>query len=252
MVGQSRPSVKMRRSSMPSHDIGGFRRDDVFLHRRCHHARHAARKTAGGRVIAEPALGLIGHAVRQDLLIFRRQRSLLRRSPGLGRIELYGLASQTRVDGVPLAFPVGVFRVVGRLRDADRHHQCGDDGKRASRASMQHGYPPCISDVLIGRLHATFTQPSKGYWNGAPDRASPPLAGSNQVHRGPQEHFWLELESLSSPGLTGRSSNRRPRVLDCPVKPGNDCSILQLGAYRWPFRCYTGAVETRSVPGRKS
>src|SRR5712671_6200943 len=27
---------------------------------------------------------------------------------------------------------------------------------------------------------------------------------------------------LSSPGLTGRSSNHRPGVLDCPVKPGND------------------------------
>src|SRR5712692_7434643 len=27
---------------------------------------------------------------------------------------------------------------------------------------------------------------------------------------------------LSSPGLTGRSSNHRPWVLDCPVKPGND------------------------------
>jgi hypothetical protein len=26
----------------------------------------------------------------------------------------------------------------------------------------------------------------------------------------------------SSPGLTGRSSNHRPGVLDCPVKPGND------------------------------
>ena len=27
---------------------------------------------------------------------------------------------------------------------------------------------------------------------------------------------------LSSPGLTGRSSNHRPGILDCPVKPGND------------------------------
>src|SRR5579862_1032752 len=29
------------------------------------------------------------------------------------------------------------------------------------------------------------------------------------------------ISSLSSPGLTGRSSNHRPGVLDCPVKPGN-------------------------------
>src|SRR5260370_36411596 len=27
---------------------------------------------------------------------------------------------------------------------------------------------------------------------------------------------------MSSPGWTGRSSNHRPRILDCPVKPGND------------------------------
>src|SRR5712671_482281 len=27
---------------------------------------------------------------------------------------------------------------------------------------------------------------------------------------------------LSAPGLTGRSSNHRPGILDCPVKPGND------------------------------
>jgi len=33
------------------------------------------------------------------------------------------------------------------------------------------------------------------------------------------------------PGLTGRSSNHRPGILDCPVKPGNDTWISggQLG-----------------------
>jgi hypothetical protein len=30
------------------------------------------------------------------------------------------------------------------------------------------------------------------------------------------------LVGFSSPGWTGRSSNHRPGVLDCPVKPGND------------------------------
>jgi hypothetical protein len=31
---------------------------------------------------------------------------------------------------------------------------------------------------------------------------------------------------LSSPGSTGRSSNYRPGVLDCPVKPGNDTFMV--------------------------
>src|SRR3981189_1032174 len=67
-------------------DIGGVRRDDVFVRAECHHAWHAAWKTMGGRVVAQSALGLVGHAVLQDLLILRRQRSLLSWSPGLGGI----------------------------------------------------------------------------------------------------------------------------------------------------------------------
>src|SRR5215467_3262014 len=33
---------------------------------------------------------------------------------------------------------------------------------------------------------------------------------------------------LSSPGLTGRPSNHRPGILDCPVKPGNDTNRVNL------------------------
>jgi hypothetical protein len=32
---------------------------------------------------------------------------------------------------------------------------------------------------------------------------------------------------LSSPGLTGRSSNHPLRILDCPVKPGNGTDGFQ-------------------------
>jgi hypothetical protein len=37
---------------------------------------------------------------------------------------------------------------------------------------------------------------------------------------------------LSSPGLTGRSSNHRPGILDRPVKPGADTGECQLLYYR--------------------
>src|SRR5262249_56495621 len=39
-------------------DVGGLRRDDVFLDRQRHQARHAAREASRGRVIAKAALGL--------------------------------------------------------------------------------------------------------------------------------------------------------------------------------------------------
>src|SRR6266446_3043868 len=40
--------------------------------------------------------------------------------------------------------------------------------------------------------------------------------GANAVIR------YVLSTTVSSPGLTGRSSNHRPGILDCPVKPGND------------------------------
>src|SRR5262245_9334754 len=47
---------------------------------------------------------------------------------------------------------------------------------------------------------------------------------------------------VSSPGLTGRSSNHRPWILDCPVKPGNDTlpredSVQGLGC-AMKFACF--------------
>ena len=97
-------------------NIGGFRRDDVFVLPECHHARHPARQTPGGGIIAQSTLGLIRHAVLQDLLILRCQRGLLSGTPRLGRIE-GRLASHPRHDDAsPLAFPVGVLRVIKGLR----------------------------------------------------------------------------------------------------------------------------------------
>ena len=93
--------------------------------------------------IALPAFGLVGHAFLVDLLIFRSERRLLRRSERLVGVELNALAAEARVDRVPLAFPVGVFRLAGGLRAADRHHQCGQ-GDHSGRASMQHDHSPCM------------------------------------------------------------------------------------------------------------
>jgi len=62
--------------------------------------------------IALPAFGLIGHAFLVDLLVLRSERRLLRRPEGLVGVELYALTPEARVDRVPLAFPVRVFRVV--------------------------------------------------------------------------------------------------------------------------------------------
>src|SRR5258707_11440849 len=44
------------------------------------------------------------------------------------------------------------------------------------------------------------------------------------------QHLLISLTSIlvSSPGLTGRSSNHRPGILDCPVEPGNDTGKVNL------------------------
>src|SRR6266436_72254 len=54
--------------------------------------------------------------------------------------------------------------------------------------------------------------------------------------------------TLSSPGLTGRSSNHRPGILDRPVKPGND--TVEIGqthqkCFYVPTR--SGALSLRSA-----
>jgi hypothetical protein len=147
-------------------DIGGFRRDDVFLPVRRHDARHAAQNAARGRIIADAALGLFRHAVFQDLLIFRRQRGLLPRSRGLGWIELDGLALVIGVDARPLAFPVGVLvgilGVSGRLRAAHGHHQRESEYSSPGRASLKHDCPPTFGSFIDreGRdIHASVKLP---------------------------------------------------------------------------------------------
>src|SRR5262245_33130159 len=49
--------------SASEQDVGGLRGDDVLLRLINHHARHAARHAERGRIVAEPTIGLIGHAV---------------------------------------------------------------------------------------------------------------------------------------------------------------------------------------------
>jgi hypothetical protein len=88
--------------------------------------------------IALPAFGLVGHAFLMDLLVLRRQRRLLRRAKPLGWIELDALASEGRVDRIPLTFPVGVFRPIGRLCVADRCGQCDDEREHSSSACTNH------------------------------------------------------------------------------------------------------------------
>jgi hypothetical protein len=113
---------------------------------------NAAEDAARARIIADAALGLLCHAVFQDLLIFRRQRGLLPQSRGLARIELDGLALVIGVDARPLAFParifVGIFGVIGRLRAAHCHHQRDGQCKCPARASLKHDLSSHIRIIL--------------------------------------------------------------------------------------------------------
>src|SRR6516165_2129472 len=122
-------------------DVSGFWRDHVFLPRWRHDARHPAQDAAGSRIIAQSALGLVGHALFQDFLIFRRQRGLLAGSGRLGWIELYSLTFTIRVVAGPLTLPVRIFRVIGGGCTAKRQHQRGSHCKRPHRASIQHDSP---------------------------------------------------------------------------------------------------------------
>jgi hypothetical protein len=101
--------------------------------------------------VALPALGLVGHAFLVDLLVFRRQRRLLRRPERLVRIELHPLAAQPRIDGVPLAFPIGVFRLVGGLRNVHGRHERGGQRPHANQVAMLHDVLPVLSHAFLVR-----------------------------------------------------------------------------------------------------
>jgi hypothetical protein len=116
-------------------DIGGVRRDDEFhREKRDRHERHASGHAAHGVVeeIALTALGLVGHAAFEDLLILRGQRRLLSTTPGLGLIErrlAAGRADSIVIDrrafrhiARPRAAPVRVFGILGRMSGTD-HRQ---------------------------------------------------------------------------------------------------------------------------------
>jgi hypothetical protein len=64
--------------------------------------------------------------------------------------------------------------------------------------------------------------------------------------------FFVELThaTLSLPGLTGRCSKYRPRVLDCPVKPGNDTnrvSMIEKRANHRAALCACGEIDPAEV-----
>src|SRR5258706_16486305 len=55
----------------------------------------------------------------------------------------------------------------------------------------------------------------------------PPMSRIKEITQ-PHTHELLPFPviCLSSPGLTGRSSNHRQGILDCPVKPGKDTAFM--------------------------
>src|SRR5262249_7969262 len=129
-------------------DIGCFWSDDVFMRAKRHPPRHAAGAAGGGGVISQAAVGLILHAVPQDLLILRRQRRLLAGSPGLGLIE-GALNFDLAVDLVsPLPFPVGwILQAILRQDIAIRCAKRCRERNRRDRVSEIHGPPPCYRDA---------------------------------------------------------------------------------------------------------
>jgi hypothetical protein len=129
-------------------NIRGIRCYDEFQRLKGdHHARHAARETLGAGGIALSALGLVRHAVLQDLLIFRRQRGLLTESPRLGLI-VGRLPPEPRDDEPhPLALPVGVLRIIddlgaGGRRQQSRQRDCTE------QVSVKHGCCPLSERAL--------------------------------------------------------------------------------------------------------
>ena len=84
-----------------------------------------------------PARGLLLGVGLEDRLVFRRQRSLLPAAGGLADVEAAGPA-----DRAPLAFEVGIKRVIPCPRTRDENQQGREDGHRANRASEEHGFFP--------------------------------------------------------------------------------------------------------------
>ena len=118
--------------------VGGLRRDDEFQRaERHHHVGHAGRAAERGREIAEPALGLIGEALLQDGLIFRRQRRLLPEAPRLGLVVRRLAAKPAHGEPLPLAGPIRIFARVGILRRSKRRQQGRGERRRSARVTVR-------------------------------------------------------------------------------------------------------------------
>src|SRR5262249_36210311 len=109
-------------------NVGGCRRhDELQRPERDHHQWHACGEAARRLVIPQPARGLIGHAVLENLAGFRRERRLLSETPGLGLVER-GLAGKSAdYEAFPLAGPIRVLRFVGRACIAGTNRQRCDE-----------------------------------------------------------------------------------------------------------------------------
>ncbi len=123
-------------------NVRGVRHDDD-LHGRVgvHDSRHAGRQAFVGRVAALSARFLVGEVALVDGLILCGQRHFLQPAGRLGWIESTG--ARVAFGAVPLAFQVGILRVVERLRSG-----CGqqrrDERGRSDRASEKHVVLPAL------------------------------------------------------------------------------------------------------------
>src|SRR5262249_19046941 len=111
---------------------------------------------------ALPALGLVGKALLQDLLIFRRQRRLLPAPPGLGLIERSLAAEPPYDEPRPCPFPVGIVRRIGRLRAGtrDKEYRCEDNRCDSGGAPVGHDPLRSLYDVSIASAATPAGQPA--------------------------------------------------------------------------------------------
>ena len=139
-VGKDPPRV----ANVLDQDVHGVRRDDEFrLAVPVDHARHAGRHAGIGFADALSAGRLVGEIGLEAGLVFRRQRRLLGRPPGLRRVEDVA-APLAHAHGVrirsatPQALQIGIFRFVERRCRDDRRQQHAHQHRHNDRATLKH------------------------------------------------------------------------------------------------------------------
>src|SRR5579871_5589097 len=126
-------------------DVGDFGRDlEGNRESRAHDPRHVVVETMTVGVVALAAGRLVLDARFQDGLEFRRQRRLLAKTRRLGLVPLRADTARP----LPLATPIGIFRLVMGLCASSSHTQRRHHG-RADRHPQGHEVPP-----LTHRAHS--------------------------------------------------------------------------------------------------